>query len=229
MSSPSIELRPMGKSAPAPPVPPRHPAASNANPQLSDASPGSLGRAYRSAEDKARAVVHLQEGGMDAVSIWALGLAGWFTTLALPLLLFPRILLFFSQTPPTSAFTSASPSAREDHYDALSPLESTLCLSLSLGLLAMAFISVFILVPTYQLPSSNPSRTPLLGILVGLVTITGAVIWNVRGIGGLGQVVGAGNVIMAIWGWWVIVFGIGGKSKLTQDRKSKTPERFKKL
>ena len=64
MSDP-IELRPMGASAPPPP--PRHP----------DTPSGGLGQAYRSAEDKARAAVHLQEGGLDNVSIWGCGLASW--------------------------------------------------------------------------------------------------------------------------------------------------------
>jgi hypothetical protein len=65
--SENIELRPVGKSANGPPLPPRHP----------DSEPGTLGRAYRLAEDKAKAAVHLQEGGLDAVSTWGLGAAAW--------------------------------------------------------------------------------------------------------------------------------------------------------
>ncbi|WVR09763.1 hypothetical protein IAU60_006839 [Kwoniella sp. DSM 27419] len=217
-----IELKPIGRSAPPPP--PRHPAASS----LGDSIPGTLGQAYRSAEEKARAAVHLQEGGLDAISVWGLALAAWLAVLALPLLLFPRILLFFAQTPPagTSAFSTAG---RDDHYDALSPLESTLCLTLSLGLLAVSLISLFILVPSYQPPSSNPSRTPLLGVLVGLTTISGLTLWNGSGIGGLAPVIGGGNVLMAVWGWWVVVFG-GGRSGMTKKtKKSKVPDRLKKL
>jgi hypothetical protein len=62
MSEP-IELRPMGSSKP--PIPPRHPEAS------------SLHSAYRSAEEKAKAVVHLQEGQLDAVSVWGIAVASW--------------------------------------------------------------------------------------------------------------------------------------------------------
>jgi hypothetical protein len=65
--SENIELRPVGKSANGPPLPPRHP----------DSEPGTLGRAYRLAEDKAKAAVHLQEGGLDVVSTWGLGAAAW--------------------------------------------------------------------------------------------------------------------------------------------------------
>ncbi|WVF72123.1 hypothetical protein IAT40_006935 [Kwoniella sp. CBS 6097] len=245
MSDP-IELRPLGQSKPAsasgtapPPPPPRHPATSKAGAAIADALPGTLGSAYRSAEEKARAAVHLQEGGMDAVSVWGLALSAWFASLALPLLLFPRILLFFSQVAPspTPFSTSSSSSSsrdvkdREEHYDNLTSLESSLCLSLSLGLLAVSLISLIILVPTYELPNSNPSRKSLLGIFVGLTTISGLTMWNSAGLGGLSGVVGGGNIFVAIWGWWVIVFGGSGESKLLKKdgKKSKTPERLKRL
>ncbi|WVQ78092.1 hypothetical protein IAT38_000173 [Cryptococcus sp. DSM 104549] len=239
MSDP-IELKPMGSSIP--PLPPRHPAAQPTYPpgadSSSDAQPGTLGRAYRTAEEKAKAAIHLQEGGMDAVSVFGVVLSSWFTILAIPLALFPRILIFFSQTaPPTTPFSSSSVSAaaaaaaaREDHYDALTPLESTLCLTLALGLVGVALISLFILVPTYEPPSSNPARAPLLGVLVGLVTLAAAVTWNAPGLGGLGVVVGGGNVVVALWGWWVVVFG-GGRGQMTkvERHKKKVPERLKKL
>lgn len=61
-----IELKPLGASAP--PLPPRHP----------DTAPGSLGKAYRSAEEKAKAMIHLQQdAGLDAISVWALVLSSW--------------------------------------------------------------------------------------------------------------------------------------------------------
>lgn len=64
--SEGIELRPIGKAKPA--VPPRHPEA---------VSGGSLGHAYKVAEEKAKAAVHLQEGNMDSISYWSLAAAGW--------------------------------------------------------------------------------------------------------------------------------------------------------
>ncbi|WVW83120.1 hypothetical protein I302_105138 [Kwoniella bestiolae CBS 10118] len=224
MSDP-IELRPIGKSAPRPPPPPpRHPATSS----LGDALPGSLGRAYRNAEEKAKAAVHLQEGGMDAISIWGLGLASWFSILAIPLLLFPRILLFFSQTPPPPSTSALTATGREEHYDTLSSLESTLCLSISLGLFAISLISIFALVPTYEPPTTNPTRKPILGILVGLTTLAGLILWNLSGL-----VLGGGNLIVAIWGWWVIVFG-SSTNKLSKvgnggKKDGKVHERLKRL
>ena len=63
--SESIELKPLGSSAP--PIPARHPETTS----------GSLGQAYRAAEEKAKAAVHLQEGVLDSVSVWGCGAACW--------------------------------------------------------------------------------------------------------------------------------------------------------
>jgi hypothetical protein len=63
--SEGIELHSIGRSAPTPP------------PRQSDSAAGGLGRAYRLAEEKAKAAVHLQEGGLDATSSWGLGAAAW--------------------------------------------------------------------------------------------------------------------------------------------------------
>jgi hypothetical protein len=73
----------------------------------------------------------------------------------------------------------------------------------------MALITLFVLVPSYTPPSANPARMPLLVVLVGLVTLMSVVSYNTASIGALGTVVGVGNGIIAIWGWWVIVFGLG--------------------
>jgi len=59
----NIELKPMGKSTPS--IPPRHPESS------------SLHASFKAAEEKARAAVHLQEGNLDAVSIYGLAVSAW--------------------------------------------------------------------------------------------------------------------------------------------------------
>ena len=66
--SEGIELRPVGSSTPKPP--PRRPDT--------DGAPGSLSSAYRRAEEKAKAVVHLQEGQLDSISIWGLVSTAWY-------------------------------------------------------------------------------------------------------------------------------------------------------
>ena len=63
----NIELKPMGTSKP--PIPPRHPDT---------ATEGTLSAAYRQAEEKAKAAVHLQEGGLDSVSVWGLAASAWY-------------------------------------------------------------------------------------------------------------------------------------------------------
>lgn len=85
-----------------------------------------------------------------------------FALLSLPLLLFPRILVFFSQTPPAQSLLQQQQQSREDHYDDLTPLERFLALSLSLGLLAQALTTLLVLVPTYE-DIKNPGRTVMLG------------------------------------------------------------------
>ena len=114
-----------------------------------------------------------------------------------------------------------------DHYDTLSPLESFLCLTLSLGLFSMSLLTLFIVVPSYTPPSSNPSRWPTLAVLVGLTSIMGVVSWN-NPVGGLGKVVGIGNGFVAIWGWWVVGFG-QGRSGLAKVGKKHHPKRWEQL
>lgn len=145
-----------------------------------------------------------------------------FSALALPLLLFPRIILFFAQSP---ASPHVSASSRDDHYDTFTPLESFLLLVLSLGLLTLALASLFIIAPAYHPPSSNPSRKPLLGLLVGLITLSALLGFNTTAIGGLGTFLGVGGTIIAGWGWWVIMFG----QMKFGEKRSKMPERLKKL
>lgn len=145
-----------------------------------------------------------------------------FGILSVPTLLFPRILLFFAQTPPA---VSALGATREEHYDALTPLESHLTLSISLGLIALSLISIFVLVPSYHPPTTNPSRRPLMGILVGLTTLLSLISFNTASVGGLGTVLGIGHGAVAAWGWWTVVFG---EVKVKRG-KINVPSRLKRL
>ncbi|EIW69699.1 hypothetical protein M231_07923 [Tremella mesenterica] len=237
----SIPLEPLGASKP--PLPPRPPKPSETTVQDDHdtfqkrrndfnsgigGATGQLGKAYKIAEEKAKAAVVLNEGGLDSVSVYGLGLTIWFTILSLPLFLFPRILLFFSQKPPPSTtFSTFSPQV--DHYDSLSSLESSLCFSLATTYLLLALISLSVLVPSYT--PRSPARSPILGLYLIFVTFISllGIVNSSRvksgGYGGLGKMINFGYAGMAIWGWWVVVFG---KIK-SSHRKSKVPERFKKL
>lgn len=131
-------------------------------------------------------------------------------------------MLFFAQSPSAPHVAAA---ARDEHYDDFTPLESFLVLVTAIGLLALALTSLLILAPSYTAPSINPSRKPLLGILVGLTTISSLVAFNTGAIGGLGKFVGVGNLGVAVWGWWVVMFGEMKRG----EKRSKMPERLKKL
>jgi len=144
-----------------------------------------------------------------------------FSALALPLLLFPRIILFFAQNPASPHVTASS----SDHYDTFTPLESFLITILSLGLFTLALTALLILAPAYHPPAVNPSRKPLLGLMIGLTTISALLGWNTKAIGGLGSAIGLGNTVIAGWGWWVVMFG----EMKFGDKRSKMPERLKKL
>jgi hypothetical protein len=112
-----------------------------------------------------------------------------------------------------------------EHYDTLTPLESFLCRTIGFGLLSISLIILFSLIPHYSPPATNPTRTPLLNVLVGLTTIMAAVSYNTASIGALGKVVGVGNGLVALWGWWVVVFG----NVTMKKKESKVPERLRKL
>jgi hypothetical protein len=64
-----------------------------------------------------------------------------------------------------------------------------------------------------------------LNVLVGLTTLMSVIAYNTRTIGALGVLTGVGNGVVAVWGWWVIVFG----SVRLEERASKVPKRLRKL
>lgn len=66
------------------------------------------------------------------------------------------------------------------------------------------------------------------GILVALTTTMTLIPANTTSIGGLGIVVSAGNGFVALWGWWVLLFG-GREGGRSGKKRSRMPERLKKL
>jgi len=116
-----------------------------------------------------------------------------------------------------------SASSDRDHYDSLTPLESFLCTTLGLGALSLALIAVFAIVPSFEPPRAYP-RMSLLCIMTGLLSIMSFVSYN--SIGGLGKFLGTAQLLLALWGWWVIIFSAGWQPKVHQSR---VPKRLKKL
>lgn len=69
---------------------------------------------------------------------------------AMPLLLFPRLLLFFTQSASLADFTAASSRTGRgsgDHYDALTALEAFLCSMLGWGCIAFASVCLITVRP----------------------------------------------------------------------------------
>ncbi len=112
-ASEPIELRPIGASAPR--IPPRHPDTG---------SPGTLGQAYRAAEDKARAAVHLQEGGLDTISVWGCGAASWYVHSSLHNFRLPSSLLPFQSPPRSEKIGGLMPRQVHPPLDPTPPLPS---------------------------------------------------------------------------------------------------------
>jgi hypothetical protein len=89
-----------------------------------------------------------------------------FAALALPLLLFPRLLLFLSQTQPAGASILAKASHhRDQHYDDLTPLEKFLCTQLGLGItvvmgLCLLAVRLFVLPHKFKFADEFLDRYP---------------------------------------------------------------------
>ncbi|KAJ9094437.1 hypothetical protein QFC21_005976 [Naganishia friedmannii] len=191
------------------------------------------------------------DDGFDVISYWAIGASVWFATLALPLLLFPRLLLFLSQTRPAGQSLLAKASHRHDqHYDDLSPLESFLCTQLGLGIVVVMGLCLLAipspstqkdfpaLSPYTSLPNATPStfteslRLPITLLISTLLALSGFLAYNTpsSAIGsGLTTLLALGNGCMGVWGWWVGAFGVsaGYRSKKTGADKRTSSFPFK--
>ncbi|KZT42026.1 hypothetical protein SISSUDRAFT_141923 [Sistotremastrum suecicum HHB10207 ss-3] len=131
------------------------------------------------------------------VAVWAMSSASILFLSAVFLFASPRLLLFLSS------------SSSAEHRDALTPLESFL--SIQLGLLLLA-VSVCLII---AIPSGEPiSRVqegrghPLLYPLTASCGISAIVSYNADSskTGGLGVVVFLISSVIALWGFWVVLF-----------------------
>jgi hypothetical protein len=132
------------------------------------------------------------------------------------LTLFPRLLLFLSETE----------NIYEQRRSALTPLESFLALHFGIWLAAIAVVLVldasvvssFLfnwLICDPQIPSSPPgapnadterlpSYHPLLGPLSGAASVTAFISYNTRNVGSLSWMVFVGSTIIGVWGFWTV-------------------------
>lgn len=129
----------------------------------------------------------------------------------MPLLLLPRLILFFAQGQDASRpnrhgvnfGTEAVPSYDRGHYDALTALEDFALRMLGFGSLALAAICLFVVVPSHN--PHSPPRMPTTAVITILTSVTAVVCWNSK-LGALSFITGLGNGGIACWGWWVMFF-----------------------
>jgi len=139
--------------------------------------------------------------------LWALTVAGILAFLSLPLLFFPRFLLFLSSTVEPAVLT---------------PLESFLCNQLGVLVLGLAAGAV---VSSPDIPDlSSGTSNPLLAPVSIAAAISSLVAWNADGVGSLGTFMSVGNGIIGAWGFWAMLFsGSSYTSKKTgADKRTST-------
>lgn len=137
----------------------------------------------------------------NAISPWSWMAASMLLISASLLTLFPRLLLFMSET----MRESKQPSV-------LTPLESFLALHLGIWLAAVAVALVLNIPPTpaTDLPEEKNVATmyhPLLGPITVAANITAFLSYNTRNVGTLSWLVFVGSAVIGLWGLWTIVFG----------------------
>jgi hypothetical protein len=180
--------------------------------------------------------------------------------LAIPLLLFPRLLAFLAQSNNDPSFNLASSHKKGQHYDDLTPLEKLLAQQLGWGCVGVAVVlacivgflpsymsscsvTYLLLHPTYcdplqiaspnsppppfpplssttslpppvpALPPTTALRLSILLTISSLLSLSAFFIYNNQSVGQAVSVgVGMGNAILGIWGFWVGLFGFGGRT-----------------
>ncbi|EJU05188.1 hypothetical protein DACRYDRAFT_19766 [Dacryopinax primogenitus] len=175
---------------------------------------------------------------------WAWATASWLGTVATPLLIFPRLILFMA-TPPKDLVAR----------DTLTHLEWFLCVHVALLLLALALALIVSIpsnpiIPVQPIPNRPyiPQTHPLLVPLTPALLVSSFIAFNTSStsIGALGMLLSLGNGFTGLWGAWVIVFGgqghwsrstgadkrtsaflFGNKSSASQIKKAWKKEREK--
>lgn len=137
---------------------------------------------------------------------WAWGAAAVLVATAIPLLLFPRFILFLAESSGNGARTT------------LTPLESFLALHIGIMLVAIASTLVLnIPSPADLLTSKHRSPGhPLLGPLSAACTLIAVISYNTKSVGSLSLLVSLGSGAIGLWGFWAIMFeGTSSFSKKT--------------
>ncbi|PVG00183.1 hypothetical protein CPB86DRAFT_813242 [Serendipita vermifera] len=127
-------------------------------------------------------------GAYSAVQVWALAVASLTVLITVPLLFFPRFLVFLVGTQGT-----------------LTPLEQFLSYQLGVLLLALAAGSIMA-TPEDSSAAHIPSNHPLMTPVTICAALSALIAWNSKGIGSLGVFVCIGTGIVGAWGFWTMLF-----------------------
>ncbi|KAI0780905.1 hypothetical protein BD413DRAFT_600404 [Trametes elegans] len=134
--------------------------------------------------------------------------------LAVPLILFPRLLLFLSET-------------GEERRVTLTPLESFMALHVGIVLFALA-IALVLDVPSSPLeqgPRRGSLGHPLLGPLSGACLLVSFIAYNTTSVGALSTPIFLGAGTIGLWGLWAILFA-GSSSISRKTGADKRTSRF---
>ncbi|PCH38000.1 hypothetical protein WOLCODRAFT_65358 [Wolfiporia cocos MD-104 SS10] len=154
--------------------------------------------AHRSSEGPTTAANDASSRDTESVLYWSWAAACILLAAAIPLLLFPRLLLFLAEG-----------GSGAERRTMLTPLESFL--SLHIGILLVALAAALVLnvsVPTVPLLTSQSRALghPLLGPLTAACTVISLISYNTSSVGSLGFLVSLGSATIFVWGFWVILF-----------------------
>ncbi|KAI0810979.1 hypothetical protein BC629DRAFT_1477818 [Irpex lacteus] len=130
-----------------------------------------------------------------SVTLWAYVATAILLTLATPMIFFPHLLLYISES-------------SYERRNVLTPLESYLAVNSGILLAALGITLIFN-APAgigIQLPSSSSSSHPLLTPLTIACSIIALTSYNTKSVGALAFVVFLGSAVIAGWGWWTIMF-----------------------
>ncbi|EMD38272.1 hypothetical protein CERSUDRAFT_113441 [Gelatoporia subvermispora B] len=134
----------------------------------------------------------------QVVAYWAWATAALLSTLSLLLILFPRFVLFLSET------------GEVDRRPNMTSLEAFLLLHTGILLGAIAIAVIFnIPQPSVALSEARPQGPqghPLLGPLSGACTLIAFLSYNMRSVGSLAFMVCIGAAIIGVWGLWAVMF-----------------------
>ncbi|KAL4251722.1 hypothetical protein ABKN59_004488 [Abortiporus biennis] len=141
----------------------------------------------------------------QTITWWAYGSTALLLCLAIPMILFPRLLLFASET-------------SADRRNTLTNLEAFLSLNGGIILVALATALLFNIPsqPELQTTQEPPSGHPLLLPLTSACTIIAFLNYNTMSASSLGLLVFLGSAFIGGWGIWTILFaGSSYRSKKT--------------